>query len=371
MILPSNILLAIMILAGAPPESVRGEGRPAAVGAIIADRHVPDSAWDVHRRAKSFGAVERYAFLSNWVLPSDAHDTIRIDIDFTPTHPAPPVSQPTEHEAARVELARQRGLTRVQTGGNLVSPVLDLLAVARELDRLAELRSAVEQAVPSTESQLRARLALLALIAIESADWNAAQRHLDQLYPLIQANEARALPARAAELLAIHGALGHPQTRGFARDAAANLFVRIVRAPGRGPAVAWESHLMAMLAAIRYLDQPIDLAAKSAPYDVEMSLAPHLAEWRPAGRTTAESRGNGHARSHWRRVNERIETTCCTITSRCKAISRSSAICRPETFRTRSLLWEATGRNPCTTVSTNSSSEICALGWLAPTWCPG
>jgi len=304
-----TLLCCTFVRGAEPPESPRIKGQAVAVGAIIADRHVPDSAWDVHRRAMSLGAVERYEFLSQWVLPSDTHNTIRADVDFTPTHPAPPVSQRNATDEARIELARQRGLTRVQTGGNLVAPALDLIAAARELGRLDEVRSAVEQTVPHTESQQRARLALLALIAIEVADFDTAHRHLDALYPLIEANEASTFPARAAELLAIHGAMTHPPTRGFARDAAANLFVRIVRAPRRGPAVAWESHLMAMMAAIRHFDQQADENAESSAYEVEMSLAPQLAEWSPSSHTTAESRGTGHARPHWQRANERIANT--------------------------------------------------------------
>jgi Tol biopolymer transport system component len=304
-------LLTVLLLCGwaavCQGETAAAEPSRAAIGAIVADRHTADSALAVHLQALEMPPADRYAFLKRWVLPDESHQTMRVTLDFTPTHPAPPVARHSPADALRIEQSRQRGTTRVQIGGNLISPALDLIAVAKELKKLDELRIGVEQMAPQNEPQQRARLALLALIDIESGQFDAALSHLDALYPLVEANNEHTLASHAADLLAIHGALAHAPTRSFARDAAANLYGRAVRISSRGPAVAWESHLLAMMAQIRNFDRPADESSELARDSVAMSQAPPLTEWSPSSRTTASSRGTGHSLPHWQRVGDRIE----------------------------------------------------------------
>lgn len=278
-----------------------------AVGAIVAERDVPDSALDIHRRALSMESADRYKYLVEWVLPGESHEAFRVLVDFTSTHPAPPASDDHAMDALRVALAKGVGETRVQTGGNLVSPAVDLITVARELGRLAELRARIEAVVPKNSAQQRERLSLLALIDIALKDFDAALRDLDALFPLVEANNEHTIIARSAELLAIHGTIAHPQTRGFARDAATKLYVRGVRAPSRGPPMAWESQLIALLAVIRNFDRQAGESSDYASTVAAMSLAPRLTEWKPSNHTTAASRGRGHSLTHWHRVGERIE----------------------------------------------------------------
>ncbi len=297
---------ATNLLAQTPEIKRNGDSR-VAIGAIVADCHVPDSAIEVHHRALSLAAADRYKYLAHWVLPGESHDTFRVTPDFTPTHPAPPASENDAIDAMRIEVAKRRGETRVQTGGNLISPALDLIAVARELGKLAELRKRVETAVSQISSQQRARLSLLALIDIAIGDFDTALREFDALFALIEANQEHTLSARSAELLAIHGANAYPQTHSFARDAAANLYVSGVRVSGRGPLAAWESHLLAMMAARNHFDRQAGVSRDPPNATAELSLAPPLSEWRPSSSTTAASRGRGYSRSHWQRVGERIE----------------------------------------------------------------
>jgi hypothetical protein len=241
------------------------------------------------------------------VVPGEATNPFHVTLDFTPVDPSPKAIGIDPRDAARVELARQEGERRVQTGGNLVSPALDLIAVAGELGRLQELRARVESSGGEQAATLRAKLAFLALIDIELGDFAAAHRDLDALYPLVESCTEHTLPARSAELLAIHGAWRHPQTRGFARDAATNLYIRGVRVPSRGPAVAWESHLMAILAMIRHCDRNQAEVIDADQVAVSFSRSPGLNEWSAASHATAASRGAGHSRPRWQRLGERIE----------------------------------------------------------------
>ena len=76
----------------------------------------------------------------------------------------------------RVAQAAQSGDSRIQTGGNLVAPALDLVEVARRLGKLDEVRRRVEQAPQTDDWSRRARLAMLAIIDMAREQPKAANR---------------------------------------------------------------------------------------------------------------------------------------------------------------------------------------------------
>ncbi len=105
------------------------------------------------RHASTLPPEERFDYLADWVLPSTTHSAIRMNGEFTQTDPAPVGQSAGERDDIR--------------GGVLVSPVFDLLELAKSIDRLPELLQAVEAISESTvEEQLRARAALLVLIHV-------------------------------------------------------------------------------------------------------------------------------------------------------------------------------------------------------------
>ncbi len=79
------------------------------LGEIFADRHVADSARFVRRRAAALPLEQRYAYLSNWVLPGETHATFRMALDFTPTQPAPPVAEHDAMDRRRLAIAAEAG----------------------------------------------------------------------------------------------------------------------------------------------------------------------------------------------------------------------------------------------------------------------
>ena len=68
------------------------------LGAIFADQHVDDAAIDVHRFALTMPPEQRFEYLANWVLPGSDHETFRLAVDFSPTHPAPPARNTLEEQ---------------------------------------------------------------------------------------------------------------------------------------------------------------------------------------------------------------------------------------------------------------------------------
>ena len=95
----------------------------AALNDILGDDILLQNVAKVRDDAKRLPLAERYQLLSDWVLPCDSHDAGRLLVDFTPTHPVG---------------------KDVGEGGDLVSPALDLVRAAADVDRLEELSAKVE-----------------------------------------------------------------------------------------------------------------------------------------------------------------------------------------------------------------------------------
>ena len=101
----------------APARRISAASDSRALSTIFDDRHIAGNALTVHWRALKMPVEKRFQYLSNWVLPSVGHDTIRVALDFTPTHPAPPVGGGERADIDRLQIAEESGHSRVQIGG--------------------------------------------------------------------------------------------------------------------------------------------------------------------------------------------------------------------------------------------------------------
>ena len=81
-----------------------------------------------HQAALQLELAERFEFLADWVLPADDHPTFRVTGEFGSTNPLPFAEQPSETAA------------RLSPGVVVMSPAVDLVDTAQQLDRLNELR---------------------------------------------------------------------------------------------------------------------------------------------------------------------------------------------------------------------------------------
>ncbi|HVX63889.1 MAG TPA: DUF1583 domain-containing protein [Pirellulales bacterium] len=284
--------------------ALAGAMRPA-LGAIFSERHVPDSALFAHRRAAALPPEARYAWLADWVLPGEDHAGLRLALDFTPTHPAPPVADDSPLDVQRVAQAEQSGDSRIQTGGNLVAPALELVEVAQRLGKLDEVRRRVEQAPQTDDWSRRARLAMLAIVDMAREQPNAANESLDKLLALLEAGDHTDFSQRWPETLATHAALFNLATRNAGRNLAYHLLLRQLRGGPDGGSDAWRRYMAGLVGLIEHLD----LANREDDALQPFAADPQLRQWRPASRTTAQSRGLGFppCRYHGTAAEARVE----------------------------------------------------------------
>ena len=271
-----------------------------ALGAIFHDVHIADAALAVHRRAMRMPAEERYAFLSKWVLPSVDHDTLRLVHGFTPTHPAPPVQGASQIDVDRLRIAEQAGDSRVQTGSNLVAPALDLIAVAKELKRLDQLREQVADAPSNSEYEQRSRLAMLSLIDLAKGDVSAAKGNLEKLSKFLAANTDLRLATRWPETLAMWEGIRHPDTREILHDMVDDLFRQRLQKWHTSGSEAWDRHITSMIGLSQYLNT-------TGSSTDRFSLRPPLNSWAPVSLVTAKTRGQGFPRAHWQLSPQQVD----------------------------------------------------------------
>jgi hypothetical protein len=280
------------VAADEPADSrIQARVRQTAISAIVDDRHILDSALRVHRLAATTSDEQRYDFLAEWVLPGNSHDTTRLALDFTTTQPAPIVLGALGEEAPWNDGQE----VRVQTGGKLVSPALDLIETANALGRLRELRARIEGVESQGELQQRARLTMLALVDLAAGDHERAAAQLDELFSRVEAETYDAFHRRWPETLAVHGGLQHERTR----DAAAEMLYRMLQSQvrtgaARGPD-AWDRWVTS---AVGWLDSLRSLSKTNDPVTPAPG-AGSRSSWRPVSKMTAWSRGRGLSPAAW------------------------------------------------------------------------
>ncbi|MBC8351702.1 MAG: DUF1583 domain-containing protein [Planctomycetes bacterium] len=257
-------------------------------GAIFDDRHVHGSVLAVHRHAAKLPPQERYAFLFKWVLPSPDHNTLRLASDFTPANPAPLMSD----EDLDVP-------SRVASGGKLISPALDLVAVAKELGQLDELRGKVAIIATADEHQLRSQLAVLAMVEIELGDLAKARTTLDKFASSAADRTTFAFTERWAEALVIWQASQYSEARDAIRDLAFGILNKQRRQDSSSGHEAWDQHLPALMGRIRYFDLlESEPALRETATNRTRGQSP-LANWVPASRETNRTRGQGFPPAQW------------------------------------------------------------------------
>ncbi len=254
-----------------------------ALGAIFADQHIDEAALDVHRRALTLSPERRFEFLANWVLPGPDHETFRLAIEFSPTHPAPPVR--TVLEEQRVAAAARDGISRVATGGELISPALDLIHLAAELKRLPEIRAKVRKAVPRDEIQKRCRLAMLGLVDVALGELDEALVSFDELFARVLASTRLEFRDRYPETLAVHECLQHEQTRNAVTEALHRMLqTQVWEGFANGPP-AWDRWVTASAGRLRSVS-------------IERSRT-SLQNWAAVSRTNQWTRGVGLPNADW------------------------------------------------------------------------
>ena len=240
-----------------------------ALNSLFDDKYIADNILEVRRDAAEMLPPERYEYLADWVLPGRDHAGFRLYGMFSPTHPALPTARYTLAERTRLEEAEKHGGARIQTGGSLFAPALDLIAIAEQLGRLDVLRERVESAGEKTGDSgwRRGRLALLILIDISRRDFESADRQLVDFCQLA-VEPAFSAAERWPEMLVFSAALRHREIHQLPGESAFEIAeTEIRRSDGTGSDV-YDRQLLALTGLKRHFDEgqaSIDSNAGDAP----------------------------------------------------------------------------------------------------------
>ncbi len=252
--------------------------RASLVSALFDEEIVAQNVFAVRHRYLMLSMSGRYDYLANWVLPSETHAAIRLSGAFTPTEVVP--------------LTPKEYLDSDGSGGELVSPVFDLLDAARSLGRLEDLRGRVGAIPPArTEAQQRARAAMLVLLAMELNDEVTVAAEVNRLRALVTV----AVPASMSDqwpetLVAYRSVTRFPKST--ACDVVKDLVAYQLQRGIPRESAEWHSQIFSL--AGRLKTQQIsgtDIATEST--DV-------LKNWIPIARTRWIRDAAGVAKASWR-----------------------------------------------------------------------
>lgn len=241
------------------------------MGLLMEESVLADNSNDVMKKANSLAVEQQYEFLLNWVLPSKSHDSIRI----------------TAHFASDDTLHAQRHAT-----DNLVSPALELIAVAKQLGRLSELRQRFSVIQADSEQQHRARLAILTLVDISGNDFDAALESMHDLYERHRNHVFGDLQDRWPETLVAAEAVHHAQLREPTEEILLRMLQQQVRSGKNNGPDPWDRLIPSLLGRMTLYKAPLEQRAKFGD-------APPLQDWFPVSASDFGTHGLGFPTAHW------------------------------------------------------------------------
>ena len=238
--------------------------------------------------------ADRYETLTRWVLPNDSHPTFRLQAVMTPVDPVSIATAAVDRTDGRNSRKGMHG------GGELVAPAIELVRVAKDLNKLDELAARIQQMPETSGLAMRSRAALLLLIAIARGNDAAAQDLLLSLIPMISTIEANT-PAdeRFPELVAVWEALERPALRVAALQVA-DLLVDQQQGDGKYVSPTWERLVRHVRARARWLTNE---TTKDQPF----GSIPSLKQWSPVSFARSETRGSGFPPTAWRIARGEVE----------------------------------------------------------------
>ena len=286
------IVLANLLL---PTTPLRASDALPTVSDLFDEEVLADNVFGVRQRARSLSLEARYDYLRAWVLPSP--DAVRLFAKLTTAEPVPPVQEEHPFDQLRLNVAAQRGQQSVLIGGNLVSPVYDLIDTALQLKRLDELRAQVLAQKVSGEIPERGQLCLLALIEMARGDEKAAAIAADQLFARLATGASPKLIDRMPETLFVWAAA----ERGILLMEAERFLVpiwenQVLGAKNHGPG-EWDRMIATLLGRVRH----------ARPHGLDTvqhyNSPPPLATWHRATRKHSWTIGSGVPAAHWELVD--------------------------------------------------------------------
>ena len=195
------------------------EAHSRALGEIFADDHVVDAALGIHERATAMSPQDRFTFLTQWVLPNNAHTSLRLQLAFSPTYSAQAEGEPTG-----------AGEKRISNGGAIICPALDLLDIATQLNKLVFVRTALAKIKPRNRLEEKQLAAFRCLVELAANNMDGALADCDAFLKLTKSSDPHNSQNRADEMLLMLKASTTPELKEAIAD-----YVRQVLVPERWP----------------------------------------------------------------------------------------------------------------------------------------
>jgi hypothetical protein len=271
----------------APAKAVSAQKIARAEQALVSEAILTTAAYDVWKASQEMAPADRYEYLKAWVLPSESHGTVRLQIDWTPSDAFDPAVAPDDGQRAHMD-------------GQLVAPALELAALAKATGKLSELATAAAAAAKEYPDQARPLAAFGVLLALARGDDQAAIAGLKQAIETIKKQPAQTPPhERHAEYLAAYTALANPAARPAAKALA--LEIANDQRPPRNVDPTWARRVVRLRSMANWR---ADQKTAQLPFG---QSAP-LKDWQPVTRSTAQERGEGYPAGAWKLLPG--EATC-------------------------------------------------------------
>lgn len=345
---------------GAPAAPVTEIEAPAvrlALNDIFGDSLIAENVAAVRKRVSTLPLEQQYELLRSHVLPSNTHDTIRLVGLQTATSPVPSQISREPQDVERLRLAAELGQRRISTGGILVSPAFDLLAVGSRLGRLEELKQSVLRFRPTSEHQQRCRLVFLALLGMKQQNTTAAGDAVDEFCSRWKRSKEPELTKRWPETLLAWSAVDHKELRGEAKTMLFEMIVQQIRkGVSNGPA-QWDrliSHTFGKVYTGPNSTGPNSGGSLPAVPLHPYGTNPPLRQWHAVSQSTGWSHGIGIPAAVWQLRGDMVSNLASHDTE--------------FLFYEVPLLGDFTLECECTCFGYKDTHPLVSGTWLAPTW---
>ncbi|MGB7346118.1 MAG: DUF1583 domain-containing protein [Pirellulaceae bacterium] len=212
----------------------------------------------VHTARNITDDVEKqYQYLLQWVVPARRPSLLRLDGYFTTTDPIP-----------------KEGVARA--GGEIESPALELIRVAKRAGKLDELFQHISDIPDGDNPRQRCKAALLAMIEIARGRFDDAVKQSEKFYALVSQSDVP-LTDRWPELLLTSIAYRVPELHDVTND------------------------IFAVLQPVsdKVRESPLGLHLQAVMAQLDFGESETLKLWHPSARATASTRGAGHPGARW------------------------------------------------------------------------
>ncbi|MFO0998996.1 MAG: DUF1583 domain-containing protein [Planctomycetaceae bacterium] len=231
---------------------------------------------EVFAKAKALPAPDGFAFLKGWVLPNDEHEFFRL--------------------AWQTAAIRPEADASITAPSDLLCPALELVHLAKHMNRVDELAGDVEAVPASTDLDKRNKQAMLALLAMQSADQQLAREKIVAVTTTLKAGLPQSLTAqqRAAELLVAWEAMRHPEMLPMAIELATKLRDNERDEKLRSNDDRFHKLTHGLIGRLDFVSRTALAAGES-----DASDASRLTQWASIPYVKPEHRFRGQHASHW------------------------------------------------------------------------